>query len=49
MYERSAADGRWAANAIHVLTLERDAISTVTLFLEVRLFDAFGFPRVLPD
>jgi RNA polymerase sigma-70 factor, ECF subfamily len=49
VYERSAADGRWAAHSIHVLTLEHDAISTMTLFVEPRLFEAFGLPRVLPD
>jgi RNA polymerase sigma-70 factor (ECF subfamily) len=49
VYERSAADGRWNANAIHVLTLEGGAISTLTLFLEPSLFDAFGLPRTLQD
>jgi RNA polymerase sigma-70 factor (ECF subfamily) len=49
VYEQSAADGRWAAHSIHVLTLERDLISTLTLFLEPRLFHVFGLPLVLPD
>jgi RNA polymerase sigma-70 factor (ECF subfamily) len=49
VYERNAADGRWNANAIHVLTLEGDAISAVTLFLEPSFFDAFGLPRTLQD
>jgi RNA polymerase sigma-70 factor, ECF subfamily len=49
VYERSATDGRWAAHSIHVLTFENAAISTMTLFIEPRLFDAFGLPRVLPD
>ncbi len=49
VYERSAADGPWAAHSIHVLTLEHDAISTMTLFVEPRLFEAFGLPRILPD
>jgi RNA polymerase sigma-70 factor (ECF subfamily) len=49
VYERNAADGRWNANAIHVLTLEGDAISALTLFLEPSLFDAFGLPRTLQD
>jgi len=43
VYERSA-DGRWAAHSIHVLTLEHAAISSMTLFLEPRLFEAFGLP-----
>ena len=37
VYEQSAADGSWAAHSIHVLTLEHDTISTLTLFLEPRL------------
>jgi RNA polymerase sigma-70 factor (ECF subfamily) len=49
IYERSAADGRWGAHSIQVLTLERDAISTMTVFVEPRLFEAFGLPPVLPD
>jgi RNA polymerase sigma-70 factor (ECF subfamily) len=49
VYEQSAADGRWAAHSIHVLTLDRDAISTMTLFVEPRLFEAFGLPRTLPE
>jgi RNA polymerase sigma-70 factor (ECF subfamily) len=48
VYERSGADAQWAAHSIHVLTLEHDRISTLTAFLEPRLFDAFGLPRVLP-
>jgi RNA polymerase sigma-70 factor, ECF subfamily len=50
VYERAAADGSWAAHSIHVLTLEQDRISTLTLFLEPRdprLFQAFGLPLVL--
>jgi RNA polymerase sigma-70 factor, ECF subfamily len=48
VYERSAADGLWAAHSIQVLTIEHNAISTMTLFVEPRLFEAFGLPRVLP-
>ena len=33
VYERSAADGRWAAHAIQVLTLEGEMISALTLFV----------------
>ena len=43
VYERGA-DGRFAAHSIHVLTLARDAISTMTLFVEPRLVLAFGLP-----
>jgi len=49
VYARSDADPRLAANAIHVLTFERGEISTVTMFLEPRLFEAFGLPLVLPE
>jgi RNA polymerase sigma-70 factor (ECF subfamily) len=48
VYEQSAADGRWVAHSIHVLTLEQEAISTMTLFIEPRLFEAFGLPATLP-
>ncbi len=48
VYERGA-DGRFAAHSIQVLTLERDAVSSMTLFLEPRLFQAFGLPPVLPE
>jgi RNA polymerase sigma-70 factor (ECF subfamily) len=48
VYELSAADGRWAAHSIHVLTVEDDAISSMTLFLDPRLFHAFGLPLLLP-
>ncbi|MGB6688416.1 MAG: RNA polymerase subunit sigma-70 [Terracidiphilus sp.] len=49
IYEFSAADKRWNAHSIHVLTLENDAISSVTLFLDSRLFEAFRLPPFLPD
>ena len=44
-YQRQP-DGAFAANALHVLTLEREAIAGMTLFLdpEGRLFEAFGLP-----
>lgn len=38
---------RWAAHSIHVLTLEKATIDTLTLFIEPRLFPAFGLPLVL--
>jgi RNA polymerase sigma-70 factor (ECF subfamily) len=40
---------RWNAHSIHVLTLENDAISAITLFLDPRLFQDFGLPQFLPD
>jgi RNA polymerase sigma-70 factor (ECF subfamily) len=49
IYEFSGADKRWNAHSIHVLALENDAISAVTLFLEPRLFRDFALPQVLPD
>jgi RNA polymerase sigma-70 factor, ECF subfamily len=49
IYEFSAADQRWNAHSIHVLTLESDAISTVTLFLDPRLFRQFALPQFLPE
>ena len=52
VYERSAADGRWAAHSIHVLTLQNAMISTMTLFVPPagpHLFEAFGLPHTLPD
>ncbi len=48
VYERGA-DGRFNAHSIHVLTLERDLVSTMTLFVEPRLFQAFGLSLVLSD
>jgi RNA polymerase sigma-70 factor (ECF subfamily) len=49
IYEFSGADKRWNAHSIHVLTLENDAISAITLFLDPHLFDDFGLPQFLPD
>jgi RNA polymerase sigma-70 factor, ECF subfamily len=52
VYTRSGADAPWAAHSIHVLALEHDMISTLTLFVEPagpRLFHAFGLPLILPD
>jgi RNA polymerase sigma-70 factor (ECF subfamily) len=51
-YSRTDADASWAAHSIHVLSLERDMISTLTLFVKPdgpRLFHAFGLPLILPD
>jgi RNA polymerase sigma-70 factor, ECF subfamily len=44
VYEQNESDGSWAAHSIHVLTLEGESISTVTLFLEPALFKEFGLP-----
>jgi RNA polymerase sigma-70 factor (ECF subfamily) len=49
VYEFSGADKRWNAHSIHVLTLENDAISAITLFLDPGLFRGFGLPQFLPD
>ncbi len=49
IYEFSAADKRWNAHSIHVLTLENDAISAITLFLDPGLFRDFALPQFLPD
>lgn len=51
VYERGA-DGRWLAHSIHVLTVEQDAITTLTAFIPPtgpQLFEAFGLPASLPD
>jgi len=51
-YSRSSAEAPWAAHSIHVLSLEHDMISTLTLFVKPaspRLFHAFGLPLILPD
>ena len=50
-YSRAKADAPWTAHSVHVLALERDAISTLTLFYKPtgpRLLDAFGLPLTLP-
>ncbi|HWM71989.1 MAG TPA: hypothetical protein VNO35_35840 [Steroidobacteraceae bacterium] len=36
-----------APHSIHVLALEHDLTSAVTLFVEPRLFHAFGLPLIL--
>jgi len=51
-YSRRDANTPRTAHSIHVLTLEQEAISRLTLFDKPdgpRLFDAFGLPSVLPD
>ncbi len=52
VYARTDADGPLTAHSIHVLALEHDMISTLTLFVPPtgpRLFQAFGLPLSLPD
>ncbi|MHB8813074.1 MAG: sigma-70 family RNA polymerase sigma factor [Steroidobacteraceae bacterium] len=51
-YARKGADVDWMAHSIHVLELEGDAISRLTLFVKPggpELFIAFGLPLILPD
>jgi RNA polymerase sigma-70 factor (ECF subfamily) len=48
-YYRSERGGsEWRAFAIQVLTLQDDAIASVTNFVDSRLFPAFGLPLILP-
>lgn len=49
-YSRARADAPFAAHSLHVIRLEHDMISTLTLFAKPegpRLFEAFGFPLTL--
>lgn len=49
-YARTERVGWWAAHSIHVLTVEHDLISALTLFVQpdaARLFAAFGLPLTL--
>src|SRR5215467_3862418 len=52
-YSRTGAEAPWAAHSIHVLSLEQDMISALTLFpkpMGPQLFPAFGLPlTLLPD
>jgi RNA polymerase sigma-70 factor, ECF subfamily len=51
-YQRSDADKRWEAHSIHVLALQDDIISTLTLFtppVGPQLFPAFGLPLSIPN
>jgi RNA polymerase sigma-70 factor (ECF subfamily) len=53
VYELSGgSDARWAAHSIHVLSLDQETISTVTMFVPPtgpNLFESFGLPLILPD
>jgi RNA polymerase sigma-70 factor (ECF subfamily) len=51
-YSRARADEPWTAHSIHVLTLEHDKISTLTLFVKPdgpRLFHPFRLPLIFRD
>jgi len=39
----------WDAHSLHVLSFENGEISAVTLFLEPRLFEAFGLAPTLEE
>lgn len=50
VYERT--NGQWAARSIHVLTLEHELVSSITVFgppIGPNLFQAFGFPMILTN
>jgi RNA polymerase sigma-70 factor (ECF subfamily) len=50
VYERTK--GQWGARSIHVLTLEHELISTITVFgppIGPNLFQSFGLPLIFPD
>jgi RNA polymerase sigma-70 factor (ECF subfamily) len=52
VYARANAEAPLTAHSIHVLVLEGDLISTLTLFVPPtgpRLFQAFGLPLSIPD
>ncbi|MDR3704186.1 MAG: RNA polymerase subunit sigma-70 [Candidatus Sulfopaludibacter sp.] len=53
VYELSSGpDARWAAHSIHVLSMDQENISTITMFVPPTgpdLFKSFGLPLVLPD
>jgi RNA polymerase sigma-70 factor (ECF subfamily) len=53
VYERTVgAESQWAARSIHVLTLEHEMISTMTVFgppVGPKLFKSFGLPLILSD
>ena len=53
VYELSGGpDARWTAHSIHVLSLDEETISTITMFVPPtgpNLFKSFGLPLILPD
>ena len=51
-YSRMTTDAPWAAHSLHVLSLDQDAIASLTLFAKPtgpQLFDAFGLPLTITD
>ncbi len=51
-YARTGTHGPWTAHSVHVLELEQDTISRLTLFAKPAgpgLFHAFGLPLTLSD
>lgn len=51
-YSRARPDAPWTAHSIHVLTLDRDMISGLTMFMKPvgpNLFAAFEFPSTLAN
>lgn len=52
VYERTGPEARWLAHSLHVLTVEGEAIATLTAFLgpaAVPLFARFGLPEALTE
>jgi RNA polymerase sigma-70 factor (ECF subfamily) len=47
-YIRDGNGPEWRAHLIHVISVHDDSITTLTFFLNPRLFVAFGLPLVLP-
>jgi len=51
-YARMGSELQWSAHSIHVLTVESNVISSLTLFVKPDgppLFRAFGLPLLLPE
>lgn len=51
-YSRMGNETQWTAHSIHLLALEDDLISSLTLFVKPdgpQLFRAFGLPLILPE
>jgi RNA polymerase sigma-70 factor, ECF subfamily len=51
-YARSGEDSQWRAHSIHVLAVENDVITSLTLFVKPdgpQLFRAFGLPLILAE
>ena len=48
LYKRGRNAFEWQAHSIQLLTLREDTIVNLTLFVDPKLFAAFGLPSVLP-